>query len=195
MENSVKSQPANPPHSHSLLKQSEILQRKFKFSEKELLLIKKRFFSIFFDFLKFPLINPVFSKSFAKISKNGLLTAENFRDSLGLLGLEPASFLSDRIFAAIDENCDKIVDFSDFLRYLNIMINGTEKEKALLSFRIIDKEKKERISYKDIEDMIIGISCLWNALTDAEVVPKKDYIDHIYKTFDFHKTGEISFNE
>jgi len=123
------------------------------------------------------------------------LTSETFRDSLGLLGLEPASFLSDRIFAVIDEDCDGLVSFDDYLKYLNTLINGCDKDKANLSFRIIDKGNKGKILYKDIENMIMGISSLWNSLTDSEVVPKQEYIDYIFKTFDFRNANEISFNE
>ena len=134
-------------------------------------------------------------KRFTKIAKKGILTSDTFRDSLGLLGLEPASFLSDRIFAVIDEDCDGVVSFDDYLKYLNTLINGCDKDKANLSFKIIDKGNKGKINYKDIENMILGISSLWNSLTDSEVVPKKEYVDYIFKTFDLKNAGEISFYE
>lgn len=57
-------------------------KRNYGFSEKELDLIKKRFDTI--------------SKKKGKMSK------ENFRESLGLLGLEHATFLSDRLFNIIN---------------------------------------------------------------------------------------------
>lgn len=120
---------------------------------------------------------------------------ENFRESLGLLGLEPASFLSDRIFTAVDEDNDGLLNFEEFLKYLNTLINGCDNDKAALSFRIIDQDKKGIITYEDLENMIIGISNLWNSLTDSQVVPKKEYIDYIFKSFDFRKKNHISFNE
>lgn len=132
---------------------------------------------------------------FEKISVKGILNKESFRDSLGLLGLEPGCFLADRIFNALDEDNDGVLNYDDFLSYLNILINGAEREKAALSFKIIDNEKKGKITYKDIEDMMIGISNLWNSLTDSEVLPKKEYIDYIFGNFDSRKANEVLFNE
>lgn len=123
------------------------------------------------------------------------MTKENFRESLGLLGLEPGCFLADRLFAALDENNDGFLDFDDFLKYLNTLINGFDKEKAALSFKIIDNEKKGKITYSDIENMMMGISDLWNSLTDSQVSPKKEYIDYIFKNFDSRKANEVLFNE
>lgn len=57
------------------------LADKYLFNEKEIIMIKNRF---------------------EKISTKGLMDASQFRDSLGIMGLE--SFLSDRIFNLIDEN-------------------------------------------------------------------------------------------
>jgi 1-phosphatidylinositol-4-phosphate 5-kinase len=49
---------------------------------------------------------------FNKLSHfENFLTKEQFRESMGILGLESASFLSDRIFDAIDENGDKQVTY------------------------------------------------------------------------------------
>lgn len=134
-------------------------------------------------------------KSFEKISAKGVLTKENFRESLGLLGLEPGCFLADRIFVALDENNDGFLDYDDFLKYLNTLTNGFDKEKAALSFKIIDNEKKGKITYSDIENMMMGISDLWNSLTDSQVSPKKEYIDYIFKNFDIRKANEVLFHE
>ena len=57
------------------------LKNRFKFNFQEIELIKKRF---------------------DKFSKNGFLNRKSFRDSLGILGLDHAPFLSDRIFEIID---------------------------------------------------------------------------------------------
>ncbi len=43
---------------------------------------------------------------FLKISKNSNLSLENFRDSLGVLGLEYAPFLADRLYSIIDYDND-----------------------------------------------------------------------------------------
>jgi len=69
----------------------------------------------------------------------------------GILGLETAPFIADRIFDIMDNNKDEIVNFEDFLAYLNIIINGTEKDKVMLSFEFLDKDNKGELFYNDIE--------------------------------------------
>lgn len=59
------------------------LLQKYRFSEKEIHVIKRRF---------------------DKMAVNGVVRRDRFRNSLGLLGLENATFLSDRIFDCIDED-------------------------------------------------------------------------------------------
>ena len=141
-----------------------------------------------------------------------------FRESLGVLGLENASYLSDRIFHTIDEDSDGLVDFTEFLlknknflnfpkntkikasfeefvNYMNILIKGDENEKALLSFRILDTGHKGKIVYGDIEKMLYGICMLWNSITGSKIVPKKQYIDYIFKTLDSKGNNEILFKE
>jgi len=83
---------------------------KSRFTQKELQLLEKRF---------------------NKLAKaKGNLTKDEFRESLGLLGLEHATFLSDRLFNIVDERCDKIIDFMEFMQYLAIVLNGSDNEKA-----------------------------------------------------------------
>ena len=45
---------------------------------------------------------------------------------MGILGLESAFFLSDRIFQAMDTKNDDKIDFEEYLEYLNFLMNGNE---------------------------------------------------------------------
>ena len=69
---------------------------------------------------------------------------------------------------------------------MDSLINGNEYDKALLSFRILDTGRKGKIIYEDIEKMLYGISVLWNSITGSKIIPKKEYIDHVFNTLD-HK--------
>ncbi len=89
-------------------------------------------------------------------------------DSLGLLGLETADFLCKRIFEVIDEDGNNSCNFDEFLAYMNTLIYGSPKEKAIQSFKMLDVEKKGMILKKDIEAMIRGVSQLWNSLTNSK---------------------------
>ena len=76
---------------------------------------------------------------FDNISEKGILTKALFRDSLGLLGLN--EFMSERIFKLIDINNNDKANFEDFLRYLFVLINGTDLDKAMWSFKMMSNNK------------------------------------------------------
>ena len=61
------------------------------------------------------------------------------------------------------------VNFEDFLRYLNIVIN--ENEKALLSFKFLDIGNKGKITKYDIEKLTYEVCILWKLLSGTKAFP------------------------
>lgn len=55
---------------------------------------------------------------------NGYLTKFKFRESLGVLGLENASYLADRIFLTIDEDYNGLVFKNNKNSFLIIIKTG-----------------------------------------------------------------------
>jgi Ca2+-binding EF-hand superfamily protein len=102
------------------------------------------------------------------MSVKGVLTKDSFRDGLGLLGLEYATFISDRLFNIIDCSGDGSIDFDEYLQYLAVVLNGTEVEKAAMSFRFLDIRKSGKLLYNDFEKLIYGISIFWNTITGSK---------------------------
>lgn len=102
------------------------------------------------------------------MSHNGFLDRKSFMDSLGLLGLETAAFLCNRIFDVIDEDGNQICNFDEFLCYMNTLIYGSSKEKAMQSFKLLDVKKCGTILKSDLEEMVRGVSQLWNSLTGSK---------------------------
>ena len=72
------------------------LKFRYQFNEEEIRLLKERF---------------------DHYQKQGFLTLQTFRDMLGILGLEQAPFLSDRIFFLIDQDQDGFVTFTHITAY------------------------------------------------------------------------------
>jgi len=101
------------------------------------------------------------------LSDNGLLNQNSFRRGLGLLGLEHARFLCDRIFQVIDEKQEGIVRFEDFLKYMHTLIDGSTRQKAEQSFRMLDLKRNGKLFYNDIEMIVTEMSVLWNTLTGS----------------------------
>jgi len=84
-----------------------------------------------------------------------------------LLGQDHVRFLCDRIFEVIDENQSGLVDFEAFLKYMHTLIDGTLKQKAEQSFRMLDLNRNHRLYYQDIGQVIQEMTLLWNYLTGS----------------------------
>ena len=94
----------------------------------------------------------------------------------------------------IDSDNDGKANLEDFLRYLDILINGNTLEKAIWSFKMLSSNKAI-ISYQYIEKLIYDISHLWNLMTDAKAIASFQYISQIYNLFDNVGDGMINFSD
>lgn len=117
----------------------ESLIQSYQFNEREILVIKHRFIKI------------------SKNNKEGILTKNQFRNSIGILGLEHSTFLSDRIFELLDSRHDGNAKFEDFVKYMSVLVHGNSYQKAQQSFKMLDIGGKNKIVLHDIEMMVNGI--------------------------------------
>lgn len=105
-------------------------------------------------------------KTYEKYAYKGdLMDKQRFRNSMGVLAMDNAYFLADRVFGLIDYDSDGVINFMDYLKYLDIVINRDPFEKAKMSFRFIDIDKKGYIVYDDIRSLIEQIALFWRDLT------------------------------
>ncbi|EDK31269.2 phosphatidylinositol 4-phosphate 5-kinase (macronuclear) [Tetrahymena thermophila SB210] len=135
-------------------------------------------------------------QQFMEMSKNtGYLTMMQFRDCMGILGLENVQFLSDRIFNIMADPNGHIY-FQNFIIYLNTIMNGDENEKMKMSFRLIDDKNKGYFIKEDLQMMIKSIVNSWAAITQTtltkEMLSKVDkQINHIFKVMDIKKQEKV----
>ena len=57
------------------------------------------------------------------------MTHKQYKDSLGMMGIESLSFLSDRMFDAMDQDQDGCISLQEYLDYFDVMLHGSEDEK------------------------------------------------------------------
>jgi len=82
---------------------------------------------------------------------DGVIDKKEFQTALGL---KNSRFL-DRMFALFDENCDKQINFVEFICGLSILCTkGTIKEKEDFSFKIYDEDRDNKISVEELTDML-----------------------------------------
>ena len=70
---------------------------------------------------------------------------------MGVLGLQTAEMLSDRVFCSFDMDGDLVINFHDFAEYIDILRHGSPMEKALISFRMIDIKRQGYFTDKDFK--------------------------------------------
>ena len=57
---------------------------------------------------------------------------------MGLLGQQSTPFLADRIFEVFDHDNDSLIDFQSFARVMDVLCNGTEDERNMFAFALMD---------------------------------------------------------
>lgn len=73
---------------------------------------------------------------FRRMAPAGFLLPEQFKQTMGVIGLTDDPFLPDRMFQVFDADHDGKLTFTEFATSLAVMIRGTEEEKLTLSFKM-----------------------------------------------------------
>jgi len=113
------------------------------------------------------------------------LNKEEFRQHMGLLGIDSALFLSDRIFHMLDNNNDNLVaflffklfnkpftkkvDFEEFMKYLDVLLNGSTQEKNEWTFKLIDLDKKTFFNFDDFRSFFESLVHVWVCMTGNQI--------------------------
>lgn len=118
-----------------------------------------------------------------------------FRENMGLLGLESTSILADRIFAVMDRSGNGRVAFDEYLLYMDVLTQGSEDEKAELSYKLITKGLLEPITYEQFADMIISIWKLYNTITGSRVIDSERSIQTIFEQLDLNHDHVVDMRE
>lgn len=52
---------------------------------------------------------------------------------------------------------------------MDVMVNGSQKEKYLLSFKLVDTENKGYFTFNEFSLMISSMLSVWSALTGGQI--------------------------
>ena len=66
---------------------------------------------------------------FQSYAVNHKVSHKNYRESLGIIGIESLSFMCDRMFKIMDKDKDGFILLQEYLNYLDIMLYGSDEEK------------------------------------------------------------------
>jgi Ca2+-binding EF-hand superfamily protein len=90
-------------------------------------------------------------QTFAKESRDGVrfMNKESFKEMLGILG---NYFISDRMFLAINTERDGLISLEDYLVYNDIITHGTLLEKNVITFNIIDVNRRGKVNFEEFKE-------------------------------------------
>jgi len=105
---------------------------------------------------------------FAKIAPRGVMSREQFRVTLGMLGMTPSEYLPNRMFAVFDTDQDGVLTFSEYMRSFAILLRGSEEERMQLSFRLADSSGENRLNFSDFKALLTACLSMTTALLESD---------------------------
>lgn len=91
------------------------------------------------------------------------MSLKQYRDSLGLIGMQSLSFLADRMFTIMDTDGNGYISLDEYLSYIDIMMYGDENEKLMQSFKLLDLRGKGEITFEDFNKIVHSFAKMWSA--------------------------------
>ncbi|CAD8049461.1 unnamed protein product [Paramecium sonneborni] len=128
------------------------------------------------------------------------LTKNQFRDNMGLLGLETVQVLSDCLFQIIDEDQDGKIQFNEFLAYFDKITYGSQDEKAEISYKLIDQNRKGFFTLRDFQQTMQALIDSWVVMTGTAITNEiRDHLEkrvgYIFTQMDKNNDEKVSFIE
>ena len=153
------------------------LCKRYRFAPQEILQFRQRF-----DYM-------------SKDRKHRFVTLSEFRENMGLLGLESTNTLADRIFSSMDRSGSGQVTFGQYLDYMDVLLHGTDDEKAEQSFKLITRGNLDPITFESFSEMLIGILKLLNTIGGNRVVASNEMLLNLFQQLDLDKDGRINIQD
>lgn len=134
-------------------------------------------------------------ESFFRIGNSKFFTKEQFRENMGLLGLDSTCLISDRIFSVMCKSNRNHVELGDYLEYMDILLYGSPEEKSEQSFKLITNSESDGITYDDFVEWLINVWKMYNSLTGCEISTSSEDIKLYFEKLDRNKDGIIDLQE
>lgn len=104
---------------------------------------------------------------FFKIAPRGFMTKEQFRSTLGMLGMTPNDYIPNRMFSVFDKDKDGVLTFPEYLCSFAVLLRGSEEERMQLSFHLADSSGTGRLNFSDFEHLLTACLSTTSALLES----------------------------
>lgn len=112
---------------------------------------------------------------FEKIAPKGSMSEEQFKQTLGMLGMTPNDYIPNRMFSVFDSNGDGVLTFEEYVRAFAVLLRGSEEDRMRLSFHLADTSDSGNLSYADFKALVDACQSTTSALLEGrEVIPEAE---------------------
>lgn len=129
-------------------------------------------------------------RRFNKFATNDKMTLEQYKRMMGVLG---NTYLTERMFWAMDRDNDKFIDLEEYLTYNDIILNGTIAQKREQNFAMINDNKDTLISYEEFETFVIRILDMYSRTVSEKINANKEMIEDIFYKIAPKGTNSFTF--
>lgn len=93
---------------------------------------------------------------FRRIAPDEKMKPEQFRQTLGMLGLIDNDYLPQRMFSVFDQQKQGYLGIYDFVSNIGIMLRGTDQQKINISFHIANVSGSGGINLQEFIDLVMA---------------------------------------
>lgn len=105
------------------------------------------------------------------------MNLDQYKMMMGVLG---NTFLTERMFHAMDTDRDKTIDLNEYLTYNDIISHGSVKEKRDQNFTMLNDNKDLIVTYEEFEDFVIRILDMYSRTVSEKINANKKTIKEIF---------------
>ena len=112
---------------------------------------------------------------FDKIAPRGSMSEDQFKQTLGMLGMTPNDYIPNRMFSVFDSNGDGVLTFEEYVRAFAVLLRGSEEDRMRLSFHLADTSESGNLSYSDFKALVDACQSTTSALLEGrEIIPESE---------------------
>jgi Ca2+-binding EF-hand superfamily protein len=112
---------------------------------------------------------------FEKIAPKGCMSREQFKLTLGMLGMTPNDYIPNRMFSVFDSNGDGVLTFEEYVRAFAVLLRGSEEDRMTLSFHLADTSGTGLVTYADFKALVDACQSTTSALLErGDAIPESE---------------------
>jgi hypothetical protein len=97
-----------------------------------------------------------------------------------MMGVLGNTFMTERMFQAMDKDKDNYIDLEEYLTYNDIISNGDVKEKREQNFTMLNDNRDSVVTYDEFEEFVFKILDMYSRTISEKINANKEMIRDIF---------------